>query len=224
MRNRIFYQNYMHEKEIEENFIVWQRIRFWLKDPSFDSIKYFLTAARFYRELLFLQAYRNESRVVRCKFRVFQRRRIFRSELSRGHRLSRARFRRIFISRARKSSAECSFRSGKRMRKKDNFSARREITFTAQKGGSYLSHCRNLPEETAMISLTSRTTRPTKCDGGCEYSFTSFLFFVYRLFALLGLSLMFIFLYYVRNNYAEEIFLMPRHEGDFFFVGLLPFS
>lgn len=173
-----------------------------------------------------MQAYRNESRVVRCKFRVFQRRRIFWKEPSRGHRLSRAptRFRRIFISRARKSSAECSFRSGKRMRKKENFSARREITFTAQKGGSYLSHCRNHPEEIAMISLTSRTTRPTECDGGCEYNFTSFLFFVYRLFALLGLPLMFVFLYYVRNNYAEEIFLMPRHEDDFFVVGLLPFS
>jgi len=124
-----------------------------------------------------------------------------RTVLAGRHRLSRAptRFRRIFISRARKSSAECSFRSGKRTRKKESFSARREITFTAQKGRSYLSRCRNDPEKIAMILLTWPTIRPAKRYGGCEFSFyyTWFLFFVHRVFFFtpLGLSLMFIFFY-----------------------------
>lgn len=100
-----------------------------------------------------------ESRVVRCKFRVFyQRDRISRSESSRGYRrLSRAsaRFRRIFISRAKRgSAAECSLRPGRRTRRKENFSARREITFTAQRVSLIFRVAETIPEENATISLT----------------------------------------------------------------------
>jgi len=76
----------------------------------------------------------SESRVVRCKFRVFQRDHISQSESSREYR-----FRGLrqdlegFLSAERKGSAGCSFRSRERTRRKENFSAWRKITFTAQR-------------------------------------------------------------------------------------------
>lgn len=86
--------------------------------------------------------------------------------------------------------------------KKENFSARRKITFMTQKGGSYLSRCRNDPEKTAMISLTSRTTRSTKC--GCEFSHS--VFFLSIVFSLYLISdVRFFFSLYIKNNYAEKI-------------------
>ena len=127
--------------------------------------------ARFYRRL-FARSRTSESRVVKCKFRVFQRDCISQNESSREYRVSQAsvRFRRIFISRAKRLGGRCSFRSGERTRRKENFSARKEIAFTAQRANLIFRVAETIPRE--RDDFADIADDFMKC--GREFSFISF--------------------------------------------------
>lgn len=108
----------------------------------------------------------------------------FRSESSRGCRLSRAsaRFRWIFISRARKSSAECSFRSGKGTRKKKRqfFQSKENHVYGAERWGLISHVAETIPGKPRWFRWHRGRLVLRKC--GIANLVTSFLLFVYRLF------------------------------------------
>lgn len=114
-----------------------------------------------------------------------------------------------FLS-AEREKAECSFRSGKRTRKKREFFRSKGNHVYGAKGWVLsLALQRNDPEKIAMISLTWPTIRPAKRYGGCEFSFYLVSLFIrlsffspYLLSAYLWCS--FFFSSYIRNNYAEK--------------------
>lgn len=156
----------------------------WKASPLFSSIKRFLMTTRFHRELLFLQAHRNESRVVRCKFCVFQCRRIFRSEpfwrVATGFRELRQDLEGFLSAEREKARRNVPFGRNKRTRKKESFSARREITFTAQKGGLISRVAETIPRKSRWFRWHGRR-RPAKRYGGREFLlaffFSSIAFF-----------------------------------------------